>query len=173
MRCQGKQFGKPVRRPFGRFGAQCGRRSRDCRHRRCRQTALGLKITVDSVKAKRSHQQLLQIRQHELELQVEELRRANTELESSRNKYALLYDFAPVGYFTFDRQGGIRTVNLTGANLLGLERPVLVDRHFEHFVADKDRPTFAEFLRTVFACHDKMTCRLKLSKGDSQPVFVR
>ena len=113
------------------------------------------------------------IRQNELELQVEELRRANAELESSRNKYALLYDFAPVGYFTFDRSGGIRTVNLTGANLLGLERSVLIGRHFEHFVADKDRQTFAEFLRMVFASHDKMTCRLKLSKNDSQPVFVR
>ncbi|MDO9309211.1 MAG: PAS domain-containing sensor histidine kinase, partial [Deltaproteobacteria bacterium] len=60
------------------------------------------------------------IRQNELELQIEELRLANSELEASRNKYALLYDFAPVGYFTFDRDGGIRTVNLTGASLLGI-----------------------------------------------------
>ena len=36
---------------------------------------------------------------------IEELRRSREELEASRNKYALLYDFAPVGYFTFDRGG--------------------------------------------------------------------
>ncbi len=113
------------------------------------------------------------IRQNELELQIEELRRANAELETSRNKYAMLYDFAPVGYFTFDREGNIRTVNLTGANMLGLERSLLINRHFEHYVADKDRLPFAAFLNTVFASHDKMTCRLKLSRGDNQPVFVR
>jgi len=113
------------------------------------------------------------IRQNELELQIEELRLANSELESSRNKYALLYDFAPVGYFTFDRRGGIRTVNLTGANLLGIERPLLINSYFENFVAEKDRQPFAEFLSTVFASHDKMTCRLKLSRNDNRPIFVR
>lgn len=116
---------------------------------------------------------LFQLRQNELEKQVEELRRANRELETSRNKYALLYDFAPVGYFTFDREGGIRTVNLTGANLLGTERSLLINRCFAPFVADKDRQLFADFLRTVFASHEKMTCRLKLAKGGSRPVFVR
>lgn len=113
------------------------------------------------------------IRQNELELEIEALKLANAELEISRNKYALLYDFAPVGYFTFDRDGRIRTVNLTGANLLGIDRPLLINRFFENFVADKDRQPFSECLRTVFANHDKMTCRLKLSRGDNRPVFVR
>ena len=36
--------------------------------------------------------------QIELEMQNEELRTARNELESSRNQYAELYDFAPVGY---------------------------------------------------------------------------
>ncbi|MSN26493.1 MAG: PAS domain S-box protein [Geobacter sp.] len=113
------------------------------------------------------------IRQNELELQINELQLANAELESSRNKYALLYDFAPVGYFTFDRNGEIRTVNLTGANLLRLDRSLLIERRFENFVSDKDRPSFTAFLKMVFAGHDKMTCRLRLSTVDNQPVFVR
>ena len=111
--------------------------------------------------------------QTELELQIEELRRSMEELETSRNKYAFLYDFAPVGYFTFDRDGTIRSVNLTGANLLGREPSLLVDHHFEHFIADEDRPAFADFLQMVFLNRDKETCRLKLSKGNSQPLFVR
>ncbi len=110
---------------------------------------------------------------YELKKQLEELRSANKELEASRDKYALLYDFAPVGYFTFDREGGIRAVNLTGANLMGIDRSLLISRSFEHLVADKDRPVFVDFLQRVFANHDKMTCRLKLGKGGSHPVFVR
>ena len=37
-------------------------------------------------------------RQIELEMQNEELRTIRDELESSRNQYFELYDFAPVGY---------------------------------------------------------------------------
>jgi PAS domain S-box-containing protein len=114
-----------------------------------------------------------QVRQAELERQVEELRRSREELEGSRDKYALLYDFAPVGYFSFDREGTIRTVNLTGASLLGIERPLLANRRFAQFVADRDRPVFADFLRMVFASREKETCRLKLSKDNNQPLFVR
>lgn len=113
------------------------------------------------------------IRLNELELQLEELRNANAELETSRDKYALLYDFAPVGYFTFSRDSSIQTVNLRGAELLGQERSLLIKRHFENFVADKYRTMFSEFLRMVLASHEKMTCRLKLSRSDNQPVFVR
>jgi PAS domain S-box-containing protein len=114
-----------------------------------------------------------QVRQSELERQVAELRRSREELERSRDEYALLYDFAPVGYFTFDRDGAIRTVNLTGADLLGYERSRLVTLHFAQFVADEDRPVFADFLREVFASRNKETCRLKLRRDDNRPLFVR
>ena len=59
----------------------------------------------------------LQVHQIELEMQNEELRRTQSELEESRNKYSNLYDFAPVGYFTFDKNGLVMEVNLTGANM--------------------------------------------------------
>jgi PAS domain-containing protein len=57
--------------------------------------------------------------QIELEMQNEELRHAQAELESSRRKYADLYNFSPMGYFTFDKNGLIREVNYTGAGMLG------------------------------------------------------
>jgi PAS domain S-box-containing protein len=115
----------------------------------------------------------LQVFRHELLMQVEELRSANQELEASRNKYAQLYDFAPVGYFSFDRDGCIRTVNLTGANLLKTENSSLVNLRFEQFVAEEDRFVFTDFLKSVFLGHDKITCRVKLSIRGSQPLYVR
>jgi PAS domain S-box-containing protein len=111
--------------------------------------------------------------QIELEAKVEELRRSREELEASRNKYALLYDFAPVGYFTFDREGIIHSVNLTGVRLLGIERSCLITHRFEHFVADEDCFVFANFMQTVFTGEGKKTCRLRLATGDPKPLYVR
>ena len=60
------------------------------------------------------------------------------QLEKSKNDYADLYDFAPVGYFTFNGQASTISVNLTGAALLGVERPKLLKRKFRPFVAPAD-----------------------------------
>jgi two-component system, sporulation sensor kinase E len=108
-----------------------------------------------------------------LELKIEELSRSLEKLEQSRNQYAFLYDFAPVGYFTFDREGNIRSVNPTGERLLGVERSVLIGQSFEVYVADEDYFVFANFIRTVFASQEKETCRLKLAKEDPQLLYVR
>ena len=61
----------------------------------------------------------LEVHQIELEMQNAEIRHARDEAESALEKYTDLYDFAPVGYFTLDHEGIIRSVNLTGASLLG------------------------------------------------------
>jgi len=108
-----------------------------------------------------------------LETKIEELSRFQEELEASRNKYALLYDFAPVGYFTFNRDGVIQTVNLTGARLLGLDRLNVVGRRFEEFVAGDDCFVFSNYLAIVFRSQGKKTCRLGLVPRDKQPLFVR
>ncbi len=70
----------------------------------------------------------LQVHQIELEMQNEELRRAQGELESARARYFDLFDLAPVGYFTLSEQGLILEANLTGAGLLGVERRELVKK---------------------------------------------
>lgn len=119
------------------------------------------------------HLREFQAHQIELEKKIEELRRSQEELEASRNKYALLYDFAPVGYFTFDREGVIQSVNLFGVRLLGVERAGLINRRFEQFVADEERFVFGKFIRTVFAGQGKETCRLRLSTGGQHLQYVR
>ncbi len=101
------------------------------------------------------------------------LRNSNEELEKSRNKYAFLYDVAPVGYVTLDASGDIQTVNLTGATLLGMERSALTGLRFEQLVAAEDRTAFADFLQMVFASRDKKTCRLKLANVGGPPLYLR
>src|SRR5262245_24643579 len=53
----------------------------------------------------------LDVRRAELEAQRHQLQEAQYELESSRDSYAELYDFAPVPYFTLDRNGLIKEAN--------------------------------------------------------------
>lgn len=92
----------------------------------------------------------LEVQRIELELQNDELRSAQEELEFSRNRYIELYDFAPVGYFTFDALGLIREANLTGAQLLGVERQALINRPLSQFIAEpKDMMIFSLHLRNV------------------------
>src|SRR4051794_36153818 len=59
----------------------------------------------------------LQVHQVELEMQNRSLREMQSSLEESRSRYAELYDFAPIAYYTFDENGCILEVNLTGASL--------------------------------------------------------
>ena len=80
----------------------------------------------------------LQVHQVELELQNEELRRAQVELEAAHARYVELYDSAPVGYFTVDSDGCFTSANLTCATMLGCDRASLLSRPFARFVATRD-----------------------------------
>jgi diguanylate cyclase (GGDEF)-like protein len=64
----------------------------------------------------------LEVHQIELELQNRELRHAQQALEESRDRYVDLYDLAPVAYASLTREGRITQLNLTAAQLLGVER---------------------------------------------------
>jgi PAS domain S-box-containing protein len=113
----------------------------------------------------------LQVHQVELEMQNEELRRGREELEVSRNKYAELYDFAPVGYFTFDAQGLIREVNLAGAMLLGIDRQLLVNTPFAGFIADVEgREIYSNHLRLVLHRQVMLRCEIRLMRNDGTVI---
>jgi PAS domain S-box-containing protein len=109
----------------------------------------------------------LEVHQIELEMQNAELKRAQEELELSHNKYVELYDFAPVGYFTFDTQGLIHEVNLTGAKLLGTERKLLLKKPFINFIAQTaGREIFSKHRKDVFQQKGSQSCEIHLKRKD-------
>jgi PAS domain S-box-containing protein len=81
----------------------------------------------------------------ELTAQNEQLREAQAQLAASRDRYADLYDFAPVAFVTLDQNGVIRELNLGAATLLGSERIRAEGLPFVGFTEDKR--VFAEFLQ--------------------------
>jgi two-component system cell cycle sensor histidine kinase/response regulator CckA len=115
----------------------------------------------------------LQVHQIELAMQNEELRKARDEMETGLERYTELYDFAPVGYLTLDREGTIREANLTSASLLGIERSRLVKRRFALCVSAADLPAFNAFLAKVFASKVRESCEVTLLKEGKPPVELR
>jgi PAS domain S-box-containing protein len=115
----------------------------------------------------------LHIHQTELEMQNDELRQAQLEIESSRNRYSYLYDFAPIAYFTFDARGQILEVNLTGAGLLGIERTRLIKSHFSLYVAKEHQEAFRLHRRETFRTGSRQECEIKLNKSSSGPIYAR
>jgi two-component system cell cycle sensor histidine kinase/response regulator CckA len=114
----------------------------------------------------------LRVHQIELEMQNDELRRSQEELEASRSKYADLYDFAPVSYFTFDKNGLILEANLTGAGLLGFERSRLIKKPFSIFVEKDYQNSFYLHRKKVFDVSDRQTCEIKLKKKDGAEFYA-
>ena len=114
----------------------------------------------------------LQVHQIELEMQNEELRKAQVEIEHSRSKYSDLYDFAPVGYFTFDQKGMIVEANLTGAQLLGMERSFLINKPFNFFVEPEFQDTFLLHRREARRKGIGETCELKLKREKGFPFYA-
>lgn len=114
----------------------------------------------------------LQVHQIELEMQNEELRQSREESETALERYTELYDFAPVGFFTLDKDGIISSVNLTGASLLGTDRSRLIKKSFKLFITVEDRPVFVAFLKKVFEGKEKESCEVRLREKENQSFFV-
>lgn len=80
----------------------------------------------------------LKVHQVELEIQNELLRETQIALLESRDRYADLYEFAPVGYINLGADGMIAAINLTATTLLGLARKALLRRAFMSLVVADD-----------------------------------
>jgi PAS domain S-box-containing protein len=133
----------------------------------------GARSLLPKIEMKRLVQEL-EIHQIELEMQNEELRQTREALETSRNAFAELYDFAPAGYFSFDPQGLVRSVNLLGAQLLGLEREHLLGKPMSRWIADADgREVFSRHCADVLRREGNDICQIRLQRPDGMKFHAR
>ncbi len=130
-------------------------------------------VMSDSDKELRQLIHELQVHQIELEMQNEELREAWVGLEESRAKYFDFYDFAPGGFFTFDKQGLILETNLTAARELGMERSLFINKPFRAYIVTDDRKLFDEHLQKVFKSADRQTCDIRLKRKNGSEFYAQ
>lgn len=142
-----------------------------------------LRATPDAIAALSGTE--LQNLVQELQVQNEELRQVQVELAHARDRYADLYDFAPLGCVTMDKDGKILEANLTAATMLGVERRALLGANISQFIARTSQDDCYRHRQAVFAAQlsdeedtdtsysAKQTCELEMCRSDATPLMIR
>lgn len=114
-----------------------------------------------------------QVHQVELVLQNEQLREAQLELSLSRDRFADLYDYAPVGYLTLDSSGLVIEANFAAASILGVGRDRLLRSKFSDFLAPSSQDAAYLYWQKVFAISAKHVIELELLRPDGRAATIR
>jgi PAS domain S-box-containing protein len=114
----------------------------------------------------------LRVHQIELEMQSEELRQRQEELDAARARYFDLYDLAPVGYVTLSQKGTVIEANLTAATLLEVTRGALVKAPFSSFIIKEDQDIYFQFRKQLFKTGKPQVCELRVVKKENQTFWA-
>ena len=115
----------------------------------------------------------LRVHQVELEIQNEELRRAQQELAASRDAYLHLYNQSPVGYLTLNQFGIIQRHNDTVLELIDDAYADLRDRPFSSLLTDETRDQFLARFRPFFSDPNGKNLEVQLLARGRRGVSVR
>jgi PAS domain S-box-containing protein len=140
--------------------------------RRAREILRGQDPSLESPEGRDAREliQELQIHQIELEMQNEELRRAQVQLQTSAELYRDLYNQAPVAYVNLDHEGGVLDVNRAAAELLGLPRDRLLRMNIYPLIQPGHHDIFYRHCREVVKTRRNRSCELLFHRVDG-PVF--
>lgn len=115
----------------------------------------------------------LRVHQIELEMQNEELRSTQLQLDAERDRYFQLYDLAPVGYLSVSEKGLILQANLSATQLLKGARIHLAKQLFSNFIAPSDQDIYYLLRRKVIDTRQTQTCELQMKPKGSRPFWAR
>ena len=115
----------------------------------------------------------LRVHQIELQIQNEELQRAQEELVASLEAYRDLYDLAPIGYCTVDASGAIIRANLRAASLFGVERSELSGQQLTRYIEPQDQDSFYLLRKQIQDSNAGRSIELRMVKFERQSVWVQ
>ena len=149
-------------------------RQRALEEARARHTPIPEDLSELSVEDARSLLHDLRVHRIELELQNEELRSSQEQLELARARYFDLYDLAPVGYVTIGENGIVLEANLTAAGLLDVSTEC--DRQAAVVtlrVAGRSRRLFHAPSASSLRAARRAVANCGLVKANGEPFWVR
>ncbi|MGQ0696161.1 MAG: PAS domain S-box protein, partial [Nitrospiraceae bacterium] len=107
------------------------------------------------------------------QFQNEELRRTQLEFQATRDRYAELFNFAPAGHLTLDREGVIQEANVRAGMLLGIPSGELIRQPLIRFIAPSEHDAFARHCQDVFRSKSKQSCNLRFqASADGAPLIL-
>ena len=115
----------------------------------------------------------LHVHQIELEMQNEELRRTQAQVEIARERYFDLYDLAPIGYCTLSGNGLILQANLTATQLLGVMHTELIRQSLTRFIVHDDQDVFYHLRTQLIATGEPQSCELQMRRADGTVFWAR
>ena len=115
----------------------------------------------------------LRTHQIELEMQNDELRLAEQALTEAHDRFADLYDFAPVGYVTVGDKGLIMQANLTLAGMLGVDRSMLPGQPLMRFIAQEDNNHWYLLMLSMLKHDRRESLELVLKRADGGCIHVQ
>ncbi len=115
----------------------------------------------------------LAVYQVELEMQNEELRNTQKELEISRSRYFELHDKVPIGYLTISEQGLILESNLAAASMLAVERGNLVNQPLSHYILSEDLDIFLLCYQRLVDTGKHQSCELRMLQFDGNQFWIQ
>lgn len=115
----------------------------------------------------------LHIHQIELEMQNEELHKSQSQIALERKKYADLYNFAPVAYFSVDNNDVILDLNIAAADLLGHEPRYLIERPITPYLTPDSLQVFIQHRISARELQLPQDCELTIRRRDGSHIIVQ
>jgi PAS domain S-box-containing protein len=97
---------------------------------------------------------------------------SGTELEAAIQRYVDLFDFAPIGFVSFDRVGRIEEINVAAARLVGVSRDRLIGRPFALYVTKEDSALFLNHLLRCRSSESRVETELHLKKRNGEIILA-
>jgi two-component system cell cycle sensor histidine kinase/response regulator CckA len=137
--------------------------------------AVQLPESLEALSAEEARRTLHELRVHQIELQMqnEELRATQANLDAERARYLDLYDLAPVGYCTVSERGHILEANLTVAGLLRVNRGSLINQSITKFIFNEDQDTYYLHQKGVLGFGEKGAWVLRMLREDGTVFWAR
>lgn len=110
-------------------------------------------LTITCLEELRVAVEELQVAEEELHQQNEVLVAAQSSIDTERQRYQDLFEFAPDAYLVTDRYGVVREANRAATELLNLSHHYLISKPLVNFVADSHRQGFRAVLNQLTTIH--------------------